>query len=540
MISYLPFSFPVQFIVTPTPTSTSVPAVMSTSEQPSSTPATDSSPSSIVAVAAGVGGSVVAAFVLAIVIFVVVCCCCIQRNNDPEVKGIRRYTWRARERGDNGTEQIQLTELHVSPSKHFHSKGTPEFHRQIGRPCGSQVTLDPYGNPVYNGGSMISATSGMSMFTSDDEEPSCPPSPAVSSYQGEEDPCNKLPYGPSISIDDQEVFTTSGYGDRARYPQQQFEHSYNEEGRPSAHYPPSQTSSFGVHNLFEGRYDREYSNHTNLPPSHQHHASCDPTHSLGVPMPEYRAGGSTPSVRSDRTHSSRGSSKSDKFSHLMHQENCQIQNCPCKQVKKRFKHILPQTHIHQQEEANKMKEVQSGNFDRRDRRQQLRLGLSSQQFNKNIHPHYHMTSHSHIRQSKGSQRFIQRRRSKSMDLTPVMEQPKSFVTTPVIIVPDSARGLLCGPAIFSPAVTPSGEKLRVLSPTTPSSSSIAPPVLLREISLSADNLPSLCLNDSPSSDKGHTSTHSSGGLGKTEATSVFDDSVLPRRNCNAHGGYKGS
>ena len=92
---------------------------------------------------------------------------------------------------------------------------------------------------------------------------------------------------------------------------------------------------------------------------------------------------------------------------LMHQENCQIPNCPCKQVK-RFKHILPQ-----------MKEVQSGNFNPTDRRQHF------------------------------------------------------------------------------PAVTPSGEKLRVLSPTTPSSSSIAPPVLLREISLSADNLPSLCLNDCP-------------------------------------------
>ena len=184
---------------------------------------------------------------------------------------------------------------------------------------------------------------------------------------------------------------------------------------------------------------------------------------------------------------------------LMHQENCQIQNCPCKQVKKRFQHLLPQARIlHQQEEANTTtKEVQSGNIDPTDRRQQLRLSFSSQQFNKDIHPHYHMTSHSHIRQSKGSQRFIQRRRSKSMDLTPVIEQPESCATTPGVIVPDSARGLLCGLAIFSPAVTPSEEKIRVLSPTTPSSSSIAPPVLLREISLSADNFPSLCLNDSP-------------------------------------------
>ena len=288
---------------------------------------------------------------------------------------------------------------------------------------------------------------------------------------------------------------------------------------------------------------------------------------------------------------------------LMHQENCRIARCPCRDVKKRFQHIIPQSRLHiQQEAARVTEEVQSGRFDPTDRRQQMRLSLSSQNFSPDIHAHYHMTSRSHIRQSTGMNRlkFIQRRRSKSMDLTPVMEQPEgSCATTPGVIVSDNARGFLCGPT-FSPAVTPSGETLRVLSPTTPSSGQLVPPVLLREISLSADNLPSLCLNDcpmaatplmhlgnrplgsalhtsplstnqqrwapanqqrwastnqqrtgeqkdSPSSDEGNasdqytsqdssssihtTSTHSSSGnSGKTDGTSVFDNSALPNRS----------
>ena len=135
-----------------------------------------------------------------------------------------------------------------------------------------------------------------------------------------------------------------------------------------------------------------------------------------------------------------------------------------------------------------------------DRRQQMRLSLSSQNFSPDIHAHYHMTSRSHIRHSGGGMnrlKFIQRRRSKSMDLTPVIEQPgESCATTPGVVVPDSTRGLLCGPA-FSPAITPAGETLRVLSPTTPSAGPLVPTVLLREISLSSDNLPALCLNDCP-------------------------------------------
>ena len=132
-----------------------------------------------------------------------------------------------------------------------------------------------------------------------------------------------------------------------------------------------------------------------------------------------------------------------------------------------------------------VEEMQSGHLDPTSRRQQIRISLSSQNFSKDIHAHYHMTSHSHIRTSDGKQKFMQRRRSKSMDLTPVMEQPEPCATTPAgVMIPDIA-------------VTPVGEAIRVLTPTTPTLNTTTPAVLLREISLSADNLPSLCLNDCP-------------------------------------------
>ena len=120
--------------------------------------------------------------------------------------------------------------------------------------------------------------------------------------------------------------------------------------------------------------------------------------------------------------------------YLMHQENCRIPRCPCKQVKKRFQYILPQTRFHMQQEAW----------------------------------------------------FAQQRRSRSMDFTPLIKQPEWYTATPGFFITDrrARQELLCSPT-FSPP----------LSPTSLSSLKIVPPVLLREISLSADDLPSLFLND---------------------------------------------
>jgi hypothetical protein len=600
-----------------------------------------------------------------VVVFVLCCCGCIGSNTDPEGKRTRCFKWNVHRDVENG--DIPIIQMppptgpgHVSPSKLFHARDTPEYRRQNATQNGSRKnSLDLPEEPFYNGGSMISATSGISALSDEDEAMSCPPSPAVSDYPGREEG-DKIQHGPSISVDDSELFSYNdqqydGRGPRDYHPSDQDPHYHLEEELYHSHkYAPSQASSFGMHNLFEGHSHDGYAEtgYGSQPEFHYHHASCDPQCSLGVPHYDNRTG-SASSVRSDRTHSTRvskGSSRSGKSSRsgrsckserlevehdhrysasphyphderhrrhspssrhserhsdhdhhrsrsgsphsrsprgtaerpsymreasqlsgngphyhshyvlpdpqpsavpmrptrsaewtkpsyiplhhnevdnrppppdrthlsnepdgseigdmmlmaigcLMHQENCQIPKCPCKEVKERFQHLMPQTRAHRQKEAERVvDEAQRGDLDPTDRRQQLRISLSSQNFNKDIHAHYHMTSRSHIRSSDGRKTIIQRRRSRSMDLTPVAEQPEPCALSPNVVLSDGARGLLCGPTVFSPAVTPSGEKLRVLSPATPSVNTIAPPVLLREISLSADNLPALCLNDCP-------------------------------------------
>ena len=73
----------------------------------------------------------------------------------------------------------------MRPNKSFQPKDPLEHVRQNTKLNGS--SLDPPEEPFYNGGSMISATSGISALSDEDEAMSCPPSPAVSDYpEGEE------------------------------------------------------------------------------------------------------------------------------------------------------------------------------------------------------------------------------------------------------------------------------------------------------------------------------------------------------------------
>ena len=503
---------------------------------------------------------------------------------------------------------------HVSPNNQFHARDIPLLQRQ-------NANLGVIGDDIYNGGSMMSGRSGISGLSEDDSM-SSPPSPNVSSYQGDED-AERARYthmaeehshygnqriAPSISVTNKLWFPLEHNVDGG------FEQSYTSSGHhmrensnlshapSSSHFGLSQTSNFGISNMLgelsqpdyphptsyhqdptaslwvhhpttttnesefslksngeEKSYHSILSRHSHSDHSSGYHSFVDDPERLKYDFHDSSAqrGGSRsqlsdtenwvettqrlphsskihpppppPSHPSHSSHSTHSTSGSDPIREsppeppqqpppseappiidsilleavgcLMHQENCRIHRCPCREVKKRFAHIIPQTKLHIQQEAERVTEdVQSGRFDPMDHQQQMRLSLSSQNFSPDIHAHYHVTSRSHIRQSGGGMnrlKFIQRRRSKLMDLTPVIEQPgESCATTPGVVVPDSARGLLCGPA-FSPAITPAGEILRVLSPTTPSAGPLVPTVLLREISLSADNLPALCLNDCP-------------------------------------------
>ena len=113
---------------------------------------------------------------------------------------------------------------------------------------------------------------------------------------------------------------------------------------------------------------------------------------------------------------------------------------------------------------------------------------SEQNLGSNEHPHWHLHTKSYIRRTQ--QPLFVRQRSKSVDLTPIMETRE----TPVI------------EKCLTPAPIDENRVLRRHSLKTesnydsPDGSRKDPdwrPPLLREISLSADNLPALCLNNCP-------------------------------------------
>ena len=166
-------------------------------------------PSNALAIIGGAAGASIALIVAIVVVLVVViiCCCCVHSNADPEAKRTRRFNWRLSHRdAENGNvPMIQLppSSGHVSPSKRFHSKNTPEYLRQNAIQYGARKnSLDPPEEHFYNGGSIISATSGVSALTDEDEAMSCPPSPVVSDYEeGEER--DKFQHGPSVSAGDE-------------------------------------------------------------------------------------------------------------------------------------------------------------------------------------------------------------------------------------------------------------------------------------------------------------------------------------------------
>ena len=131
---------------------------------------------------------------------------------------------------------------------------------------------------------------------------------------------------------------------------------------------------------------------------------------------------------------------------LMHRRNCQIPNCPCKAVQHQYGQLLSDS-LGQLNEDTLME--CAGNHPS-ERREQMRFSLSTSNLTSNTHPHYHLTSKPQIRRVTPKP-VLKRQRSKSMDFTmehnaPVRDEPSTF---------------------------------------------------LREISISADNIPALCLNDCP-------------------------------------------
>ena len=189
---------------------------------------------------------------------------------------------------------------------------------------------------------------------------------------------------------------------------------------------------------------------------------------------------------------------------LMHNRHCQIPGCCCYQIRElvegaRGGSLMPY-HYNSPEVRNGRRvhrvnhQISSTDSDsdythteRRSRPPNLRLLSGEHNRNPNLHPHYHLTKKSHIRRVNPP---ANHRRSKSLsDLTPLREVPETPAKTPAIggSVKADTPVYYCPPTIGE-----DGQE----KPSSPIDRRCTnQPMLLRQISISADNIPVLCLND---------------------------------------------
>lgn len=199
---------------------------------------------------------------------------------------------------------------------------------------------------------------------------------------------------------------------------------------------------------------------------------------------------------------------------LMHNEDCEIMDCPCKQIQQIQHHYrcLKASNGPQQKKSSpdhkqrktatlvssSSTESDSDIQDTNRRKACLRLKLNS---DKHLHPHYHITTRSHKVRREGStcKNVESHRRSRSMsDLTPISEtretptlQAGGTIKAGTPIRTDRILGENMDDD--STHICPTKEDLLSQRAVTPLCQPNPP--LLREISLSSDNIPVLCLND---------------------------------------------
>jgi hypothetical protein len=200
---------------------------------------------------------------------------------------------------------------------------------------------------------------------------------------------------------------------------------------------------------------------------------------------------------------------------LMHNKECEIQGCPCRQLQGRYQHLLAGLVPLQQMKSPERKKspehkrrrpsellVSSSTESDSDvpvpsssRRTKMRLKLTDE---RKLHPHYHMSTHSH-HVGKAASNVDSHRRSRSLsDLTPITELRET--PTPMV-----GGAIKAGTPIHCGRILGVGENATLLGPTkeellqhtalTPRS--ISSPPLLMDVSLSENNIPVLCLNNCP-------------------------------------------
>ena len=163
----------------------------------------------------------------------------------------------------------------------------------------------------------------------------------------------------------------------------------------------------------------------------------------------------------------------------MHRWNCQILNCPCKLVQERYRELFwqhPRYHTH--EHAAELCKRECGpNTDPGEQKHQLHLTLSSQNLTDDTYPHYRLTKKSHICRVIPKPPLV-RQRSRSSNPTPSHEFTSLVAPADAVAAPFSECSEVDG--FYS---DPAYEDYK--------------PPFLRGISISADNIPALCVNDCP-------------------------------------------
>ena len=173
---------------------------------------------------------------------------------------------------------------------------------------------------------------------------------------------------------------------------------------------------------------------------------------------------------------------------LMHNRNCRIPDCPCYTVRKRYSHLFKEP-----EPLATQSSSGSDSDTTTERRMRLRLPLASDDVAGENHPHYHITKDTRPKRVYPKVK-VQRRRSKSVDLTPVQECSETPLKTPRVGGTLLAETPVIGYRTLADAVNRTSSPC---NPIDPNFLNDGPCTLLQQRSISADNLPTLCLNDCP-------------------------------------------
>ena len=192
------------------------------------------------------------------------------------------------------------------------------------------------------------------------------------------------------------------------------------------------------------------------------------------------------------------------LNHLQHNKNCEIPNCVCQQVASASrKHNT--VHEHKVRKLNTMVSCSSTESDsdtpenNNGKKAKMRLELGKgKNSDPQLYPHYHLSAKSHIRNSQ-CESCKEHRRSRSVsDLTPITEMGET--ATPLVGGPIVPGTPICPPNSLGFAGNVGGAykaptKQELLTLNELYTLAKPRPPLLREQSISVDNIPVLCLND---------------------------------------------